>query len=83
MQYYFLVWYVCHSFAARPGFNKGESCTSSVKSHLEPIPLTDKGLLPDDFVLEDPDSHFIYVCIKSDETELSNMPNYPLAEGVL
>ncbi|XP_062175080.1 uncharacterized protein LOC133880195 isoform X4 [Alnus glutinosa] len=66
----------------RPGFEKPESCSSSTKSCLEPIPTTENGLLPPGFVLEDPDSHFIYVCRKMDETELSNMPTYPFTNDV-
>lgn len=31
---------------------------------MEPVPLTERGLLPASFVLEDPDSHYIYVCKK-------------------
>ncbi|OIV99672.1 hypothetical protein TanjilG_17482 [Lupinus angustifolius] len=57
----------------RPGFQKPESTTSK-KSYLEPIPVTEKGSLPADFVLEDPDSHFIYVCRKINETEVDNIP---------
>ncbi|KAF5445920.1 hypothetical protein F2P56_031595 [Juglans regia] len=67
----------------RPGFKKLESCSSTTKSYLEPVPTTEKGLLPSDFVLEDPDSHFIYVCKKMDETELSKMPSYPLTNDVI
>ena len=52
--------------------------SSSTKSHLEPVPITEKGLLHADFVLEDPDSHFIYVCKKMEDTELSKIPTYPL-----
>ncbi|KAF2319663.1 hypothetical protein GH714_017901 [Hevea brasiliensis] len=37
-----------------------------------------------DFVLEDPDFHFIYVCKKMNETtELYNIPAYPLMADVL
>ncbi|XP_059311655.1 uncharacterized protein LOC132063214 isoform X1 [Lycium ferocissimum] len=57
----------------RPGFQKHGDPPSNVKSCLEPIPLTEKGLLPADYVMEDPDSHFIYICKKMDESvELSN-----------
>ncbi|XP_074589478.1 uncharacterized protein LOC141845308 isoform X2 [Curcuma longa] len=48
---------------ARPGFKSAGGC-SSRKSIMEPIQLTDKGQLPVGFVLEDPDSHYIYVCKK-------------------
>ncbi|KAL4339340.1 hypothetical protein GQ457_08G023610 [Hibiscus cannabinus] len=47
----------------RPDF-KRPGGGSSTKSNMEPIPITEKGTLPADFVLEDPDSHFIYVCKK-------------------
>ncbi|KAB2017635.1 hypothetical protein ERO13_D08G162500v2 [Gossypium hirsutum] len=66
----------------RPDFKRPGGC-SSTKSYLEPIPITEKGLLPADFVLEDPDSHFIYVCKKMDDTELRNMPTYPLTSEIL
>lgn len=72
-----------HLYTARPGFEKPESCSPTTKSHLDPVPTTEKGLLPSDFVLEDPDSHFIYVCKKRDETELNNMPTYPLTNDVI
>ncbi|KAL5543629.1 hypothetical protein UlMin_007413 [Ulmus minor] len=58
----------------RPGFEKPETCSSSRKSYVEPVPLTENGSLPADFVLEDPDSHFIYVCKKMDETDLRHRP---------
>nr|GMD71862.1 methyltransferase-like protein 13 [Ipomoea batatas] len=48
----------------RPGFQKSVDSTSDLKSYLEPIPLTEAGLLPADYVMEDPDSHFIYICKK-------------------
>ncbi|XP_040863243.1 EEF1A lysine methyltransferase 4 isoform X2 [Glycine max] len=67
----------------RPGFQKPESSTPSRKSYLEPIPLTEKGLLPADFVLEDPDSHYIYVCKKINDTEIENIPAYQLTADVL
>ncbi|GLT39685.1 hypothetical protein SLA2020_138630 [Shorea laevis] len=53
----------------RPDFNSPAGC-SSMKSYLEPVPTTEKGLLPPDFVLEDPDCHFIYVCKKMDESKI-------------
>lgn len=52
-----------YSFPARPGFESRIGC-SSPKSIMEPVPLTEGGLLPAGFVLEDPDSHYIYVCKK-------------------
>lgn len=68
--------------AARPGFDK-KAGTSSPKSFLEPIPLTETGLLPPDYVLADPESHFIYVCRKSDDLEPSEAPSYPLTANFL
>ncbi|CAH9085372.1 unnamed protein product [Cuscuta epithymum] len=47
----------------RPGFYKPDS-TPSLRSHLEPVPLTETGLISADYVMEDPDSHFIYICKK-------------------
>ncbi|KAA8520203.1 hypothetical protein F0562_014459 [Nyssa sinensis] len=44
----------------RPGFQRPDGSTSSVTSYLEPVPTTEKGLLPADFVLEDSESHYIY-----------------------
>ncbi|KAE8679838.1 protein transport protein SEC31 isoform 1 [Hibiscus syriacus] len=66
----------------RPDF-KRPGGASLTKSYLEPIPITEKGTLPADFVLEDPDSHFIYVCKKMDDTGLSNIPTYPLTSEIL
>jgi len=31
---------------------------------LDPVPLTERGRLPDGFVPEDPDSHYVYACEK-------------------
>ncbi|RYR22212.1 hypothetical protein Ahy_B03g067489 isoform B [Arachis hypogaea] len=67
----------------RPGFQKPESTSSSRKSYLDPIPLTEKGLLPPDFILEDPDSHYIYVCRKNNNTEMDNIPPYRLTANIL
>ncbi|KAL3814783.1 hypothetical protein ACJIZ3_016051 [Penstemon smallii] len=49
----------------RPGFQRPSGSTT-LKSYLEPVPTTEKGLLPADYVMEDPDSHYIYVCKKND-----------------
>lgn len=76
-------WNVMLYIIPRPGFEKPESRDTSRKSYLEPVPTTEKGLLSPSYVLEDPDSHFIYVCRKMDEKELSNMSIYPLTEDVL
>ncbi|XP_057513297.1 uncharacterized protein LOC130795286 [Actinidia eriantha] len=67
----------------RPGFQRPDGSTST-KSHLEPVPTSEKGLLPAGFVLEDPDSHYIYICRKMDvTTDLSHVPSYPLSADVL
>jgi hypothetical protein len=50
---------------------------------MEAIPITSEGMLPHDYVLEDPDSHFIYICKKKDEDEEAQLPSYPLMEDVL
>ncbi|XP_057976812.1 uncharacterized protein LOC131163964 [Malania oleifera] len=73
-------WKILLYIIPRPGFQRPAGSTSSIKSYLEPIPTTEKGLLPPGFVLEDPDSHFIYVCRKMDGmTELSSPIAYPLS----
>ncbi|CAL5380132.1 unnamed protein product [Camellia sinensis] len=56
-----------YELRARPGFQRPPGSTST-KSFLEPTPTTEKGLLPAGFVLEDPDSHYVYVCRKMDQT---------------
>ncbi|XP_076941601.1 uncharacterized protein LOC143615655 [Bidens hawaiensis] len=61
----------------RPGFQKPPGSTSSPKSQLSPVPTTEEGMLPADYVLEDPDSHFIYVCTKMDvSSDLSDPPAF-------
>lgn len=61
----------------RPGFQRPPGSTSTPKSYLTPVPTTDKGLLPADYILEDPDSHFIYICTKMGEnTHLNNSPPF-------
>lgn len=58
----------------RPGFQKPGDCASSAKSFLEPVPTNEDGTLLASYVLEDPDSHFIYICKKADETSsISNI----------
>lgn len=59
----------------RPGF--GRSSVSSPNSCLEPIPLSENGEFPPDFVLEDPDCHFIYICKKMDELPTSCITSQP------
>ncbi|KAF9595976.1 hypothetical protein IFM89_006903 [Coptis chinensis] len=61
-------WKVMLYVISRPGFERPADSSSSIKSSFEPVPLTEEGLLPPDFVLEDPESHYIYVCEKVDET---------------
>ncbi|KAM6595100.1 uncharacterized protein LOC115711662 [Cannabis sativa] len=63
-------WKIMLYIIPRPGFKKRDGDSSSTRPSLEPIPTTENGLLPTDFILEDPDSHFIYICKKLDETEL-------------
>ncbi|KAL0923062.1 hypothetical protein M5K25_007107 [Dendrobium thyrsiflorum] len=54
----------CHSLGiARPDF-KSAVGSSSLRSVMEPVPLTENGLLPPEYVLEDPESHYIYFCKK-------------------
>ncbi|KAL9424357.1 hypothetical protein AB3S75_036275 [Citrus x aurantiifolia] len=68
---------------ARPGFEKPGGCSSSMKSYLEPVPITDDGQLPAEFVLEDPDSHFIYVCKKMNDMDENHIPSYTLKGDIL
>ncbi|KAL8171500.1 hypothetical protein V2J09_023304, partial [Rumex salicifolius] len=58
-------WQILLHVIPRPGFQKRPGSSSTDKSSAEAVPLTEDGLLPQDFVLEDPDCHFIYVCQKS------------------
>ncbi|XP_051124304.1 uncharacterized protein LOC127246787 isoform X2 [Andrographis paniculata] len=62
----------------RPGFQAPAGSTQ--KSHLEPIPLGDNGLLPADYVMEDPDSHFIYVCKKFVPADIESKSTDPLGD---
>ncbi|KAF9675546.1 hypothetical protein SADUNF_Sadunf09G0043400 [Salix dunnii] len=69
-------WKIVLYIIPRPGFEKPGG--SSSNSHLEPVPISDTGLLPADFVLEDPDSK------KMDETtEVSDLSSYPLIADAL
>lgn len=65
--YYSAGWYIGFIefifLTARPGFQVRPG-SSSRKSFAEPVPLTEKGQLPDSFIPEDPDSHYIYICSK-------------------
>ncbi|CAL9764046.1 unnamed protein product [Musa acuminata subsp. burmannicoides] len=56
-------WNIILYIIPRPGFQSHGGC-SSQRSIMEPVPLTKCGQLPSGFVLEDPDSHYIYVCEK-------------------
>ncbi|CAD5179181.1 unnamed protein product [Musa acuminata subsp. malaccensis] len=56
-------WNIILYIIPRPGFQSHGGC-SSQRSIMEPVPLTKCGQLPAGFVLEDPDSHYIYVCEK-------------------
>ncbi|KAG8363645.1 hypothetical protein BUALT_Bualt19G0044100 [Buddleja alternifolia] len=68
---------------ARPGFQKRDESVS-FDSYLEPVPTTDKGLLHPDYVMEDPESHFIYVCKKIDHsTDLSNKSTNHLTDDTM
>ncbi|PWA70980.1 S-adenosyl-L-methionine-dependent methyltransferase [Artemisia annua] len=59
----------------RPGFQRPDGSSSSPNSYMSPVPTTEKGLLPPDYVLEDPDSHFIYICTKrSENSDLGDSP---------
>ncbi|XP_044491753.1 EEF1A lysine methyltransferase 4-like isoform X2 [Mangifera indica] len=76
-------WNILLYIISRPGFERPEGDSSSTISYMEPIPMTESGHLPADFVMEDPDSHFIYVCKKVEERDPSNKPNHPLEADIL
>ncbi|KAK9169826.1 hypothetical protein Syun_001966 [Stephania yunnanensis] len=77
-------WQITLYIIPRPGFERSASTSSSpAKSLLEPVPISENGLLPADFVLEDPDSHFIYVCKKMDEAELACSTSHLLMPTVV
>ncbi|KAK6928802.1 Methyltransferase type 11 [Dillenia turbinata] len=61
-------WKIVLYVVPRPGFERPAGTSSSRESYLEPVPTTEEGLLPASFVMEDPDSHYIYVCRKMDDT---------------
>ncbi|KAL0714916.1 hypothetical protein Bca4012_021895 [Brassica carinata] len=67
-------WKISLYILPRPGFKKPGNSSSSAKPCLEAIPLTSEGMLPHDYVLEDPDSHFIYICNKKVE-EVAQTPS--------
>ncbi|KAL4191384.1 hypothetical protein AMTRI_Chr07g29640 [Amborella trichopoda] len=58
-------WKITLYIIPRPGFERPVG--SSSKSIVEPVPLSESGLLLPSFVMEDPESHFIYVCRKTQE----------------
>ncbi|XP_050943938.1 uncharacterized protein LOC103499963 isoform X2 [Cucumis melo] len=65
-------------------YQRPEECSTPEKSYLEPVPLTENGLLSPNFVMEDPDSHFIYVCQKLDDSDPNNIvPPYLLSTDAL
>ncbi|KAG9457362.1 hypothetical protein H6P81_001870 [Aristolochia fimbriata] len=59
-------WNIILYIIPRPGFEKPGRSTSPTRSCMEPVPLTEDGTLPASFTLEDPDSHYIYMCRKMD-----------------
>ncbi|KAK4795073.1 hypothetical protein SAY86_013067 [Trapa natans] len=69
-------WQIVLYVIPRPGFEKTNGSSSLMRSPLEPVQLTVEGMIPPNFVMDDPDSHFIYVCKKMDETELSSLLSY-------
>ncbi|CAL1411758.1 unnamed protein product [Linum trigynum] len=74
-------WKIMLYIIPRPGFHKpAPGSSSSSCAYLEPVPITENGLLPVDYVLQDPDSHFIYICKKMDENSELNedSSSYPL-----
>nr|XP_009393890.1 PREDICTED: methyltransferase-like protein 13 isoform X2 [Musa acuminata subsp. malaccensis] len=55
-------WKIILYIIPRPGF-QSPGGDSRPRSIMEPVPLTESGQLPAGFVLEDPDSHYIYLAI--------------------
>ncbi|CAN1344506.1 EEF1A lysine methyltransferase 4 [Linum perenne] len=77
-------WKIMLYIIPRPGFQKPAASPSSARTFLEPVPITESGLLPADYTLEDPDSHFIYICQKMDgNSELNSISPYPLTADIL
>ncbi|CAN6219771.1 unnamed protein product [Urochloa humidicola] len=63
-------WKVVLYILPRPGF------TGKIRRPiLDPVPLTERGRLPDGFVPEDPDSHYVYVCEKMQGLTGAGSPN--------
>ncbi|KAL6657104.1 hypothetical protein ACP70R_004884 [Stipagrostis hirtigluma subsp. patula] len=62
-------WKIVLYILPRPGF-KGKTR----RSVLDPVPLTERGRLPDGFVPEDPDSHYVYVCKKMEGVTVTSSP---------
>ncbi|KAI0519930.1 hypothetical protein KFK09_007392 [Dendrobium nobile] len=56
-------WKITLYIIPRPDFKTAVG-SSSLRSVMEPVPLTENGLLPPEYVLEDPESHYIYFCKK-------------------
>ncbi|THU58900.1 hypothetical protein C4D60_Mb03t19350 [Musa balbisiana] len=56
-------WKIILYIIPRPGF-QSPGGYNPPRSIMEPVTLTESGQLPAGFVLEDPDSHYIYVCKK-------------------
>ncbi|KAJ3676291.1 hypothetical protein LUZ60_003703 [Juncus effusus] len=56
---------------------KSDESWSTTELNMEPVPLTDEGLLPRGFVSQDPESHYIYVCEKMLQMNgVHNQTNY-------
>uniref|UniRef100_A0A0D9X2E2 Methyltransferase type 11 domain-containing protein n=1 Tax=Leersia perrieri TaxID=77586 RepID=A0A0D9X2E2_9ORYZ len=62
-------WKIVLYILPRPGFNG-----KTKRSVVDPVPMTESGRLPDGFVPEDPDSHYIYVCKKLQGTTGTSSP---------
>ncbi|XP_062187458.1 uncharacterized protein LOC133890861 isoform X2 [Phragmites australis] len=62
-------WKIVLYILPRPGF-KGKTR----RSVLDPVPLTENSRLPDGFIPEDPDSHYVYVCKKMQGLTGTNSP---------
>ncbi|XP_020700456.1 EEF1A lysine methyltransferase 4 isoform X2 [Dendrobium catenatum] len=60
-------WKITLYIIPRAGFESVVGSSSSLRSVMEPVPLTEEGLLAPEYVLEDPDSHYIYICKKMED----------------
>lgn len=66
-------WKITLYIIPRPDFKSCDAGSTSARSVMEPIALTEKSQIPPEYVLEDPDSHYIYICKKMEVSTVSNL----------